>query len=125
MLLLCFYAAASAASIRNAVDTDWLKFDANPGVVTIQVLCTPPFGTPDRVRSTLNMQANLSNSQSQVLATRFGIGIRAFTYTVPTKGTYYLSIRGAGNATLTPPYSTYGSIGQYQAILSYPAAVGK
>jgi hypothetical protein len=71
------------------------------------------------------MQTSLSNSQQQVLVTRIGIGISTFTYTVPTQDTYYLSIQGAGNATLTPPYSNYASIGQYQAILSYPAIASK
>lgn len=88
-------------------------------------MCVPAWGT--ELRSTLNMQADLMNSQQQVLATRSGIGISSFTYTVPTTGTFYLSIRGIGaaSATTTPGYSSYGSIGQYQALLSYPAVVSK
>jgi hypothetical protein len=73
------------------------------------------------------MQVDLLNIQGQLLATRSGIGISAFSYTVQTKGVYYLSIRGVGAdaATTSPGYSSYGSIGQYQAVLSYAETNGE
>jgi hypothetical protein len=112
-----------AAAARDAFDSDWLKFDAGPGVVTIQVLCTPPWGSVNR--ATLNMQVDLLDSQQQVLATHTGVGISSFTHTVTSKGTYYLSIKGAGSSTTIPAYSNYASIGQYQALLSYPEVPSK
>jgi hypothetical protein len=121
-------AVAVAADVgRNATDSDWLRFEAWPGTATVQILGAPNWGNV--VRSNLNMQANLSmesNGGQPVLATRTGVaGISTFTYTLTTQGIYYLSIMGigTGNPTTPPGYSNYGSIGQYQVLLSYPGRV--
>lgn len=121
------FAMLGVAVGRNAADTDWLRFEAWPGTATVQILGAPNWG--GWVRSNLNMQAELrveQNGQQLLLATRTGIaGISTFTYTLTTQGIYYLSIRGIGTGSpATPPgHSNYGSIGQYQVLLSYPGTV--
>lgn len=107
----------------QTTDVDVFSFAAQPGTATIQVLVQPTWSGWGR--SNLNLILDLMNAQGTVLATRSGVGVASFTYSITTAGTYYLRVKatGSGSPSTPPGYSTYGSRGQYEIVLSYTAGI--
>lgn len=105
---------------------DTLSFTASPGTATIQVLVTPKYLTWGRAN--LNVSLILTDSAGNQLATRSGVGIGAFDTDLLSPGTYYLSLgsTGAGDP-VNNGYSSYGSLGQYEVVITYfgGSAVGE
>jgi hypothetical protein len=103
-----------------------MSFRAAPGTVNVKVLSVPgvpplSFFVEGYPRTNLFMKVEVRDSNDNVLKTQTGADVLTFDYTIPTNGTYYVSIAGTGNGDpKTPPgFSTYGSRGQYQLTVAY------
>jgi len=110
----------TSTACSTPTDVDTLAFTASPGTATIQVLVMPNAVTGPYGRTNLNVSLILRDSAGNQLATRAGVGIGAFDTNLALPGTYYLSLgsTGAGNP-VNNGYSSYGSLGQYQVVLTY------
>jgi len=114
--------------ISNVADTDFFKFNARVGLLTVNVQLVPDWvkevnWVVSTGRSNLDVKLQLINTANTVLSTGDTLTLNAYSgtnlpasisYTIATAGTYYLSVKGTGYATATTGgYSAYGSIGSY------------
>lgn len=114
--------ATGSGIIKYPGDFDVFSFAAaTAGTATLQVLGMPAWGSA--ARSNLNMQLTVTDATNTALASTTGVGIGAFTITLPAAGTYYVSVTGAGSGDpTTTGYSSYGSRGVYEVVATYPGA---
>lgn len=117
VLLLC-----CGAGRRHSTDTVAFSVQAaSSGPITVRLLGVAPWGTVPR--SNLNATVTVRNAQGTVLAAASGVGVGPLTVNAAAAGVYYIMVAptGAGNP-LTTGYSAYGSIGQYELVVTYPVS---
>jgi PKD repeat protein len=92
--------------ITTRTDVDVFQFSTGSGNVTINL-------NPAPLGANLDIQAQILDSQGNVLATSNPAGLAASFSQFLSTGVYYLRIDGVGAGDLTTGYSDYASIGQY------------
>jgi PKD repeat protein len=92
--------------ITTRTDVDVLQFSTGSGNITINVNPAPRGGN-------LDIQAQILDSQGNVLATSNPTGLSASFSQYLSSGVYYLRIDGVGAGDLSTGYSDYASIGQF------------
>jgi PKD repeat protein len=96
--------------IETTGDVDMFKFVAGAGPVNLKVIGSVLGGT-------LDIALQLLDVNEQVLATSSTTATtlaKTLVATLPTQGTYFLKVSGAGRGDpLKTGYSNYGSIGEY------------
>jgi PKD repeat protein len=109
---------AVAGVIERPSDVDVFAFTAGAGAAS--------FGLAPAARAAnLDAQLDLTNATGQVLASVNPLDAlnASLSTTLPSAGTYYLSVRGVGKGDpLNGGYSNYGSLGQYALSGSVPAS---
>lgn len=102
----------AAGLISAPGDADMFKFTAGAGAAS--------FTFTGAVNSqNLDISAQLMDATGKVLANTTGQTTlnKTLTFNLPSAGTYYLSITGAGRGTAASTgYSNYGSLGQYSIV---------
>lgn len=108
---------------RMPTDAEFMWFRASQaGAATFQVLVQPNYPASGPGRSNLNLRLRIFDQSGALLTTATGIGISPFDYTLPSAGIYYTSVAGAGSgADATTGYTSYGSRGAYQLVVTYPS----
>jgi hypothetical protein len=105
-------------------DSEFMYFRASrAGPANFQVLVQPNYPNTGTSRSSLNLQLRLFNENGVQLKAATGVGISSFAFELPAPGIYYTSVAGAGAAATatTMAYSSYGSRGVYQLVVTYPS----
>lgn len=94
---------------------------ASSGLITVRLLGVAAWGTVPR--SNLNATVTVRDAQGTVLAAASGVGVGPFTVNTAAPGVFYIMVTptGAGNP-VTTGYSAYGSIGQYELVVTYPVS---
>lgn len=97
---------------------------SGPGAATLQVMVQPSYANSAIGRSNLNLRLRLLDANGAEVAgsARSGIGVAAYTVTLPAAGIYYTAVAGVGaGADATTGYTSYGSRGVYQLVVTYPS----
>ncbi len=109
---------AATGVIERPTDVDVFAFTAGAGAAS--------FGVAPAARSAnLDAQLDLHNAAGQLLASVNPLEALNATLstTLPSAGTYYLSVRGVGKGDpLTTGYTNYGSLGQYALTGTVPSS---
>lgn len=109
---------AATGVVERPSDVDVFAFTAGAGAAS--------FGLAPAARSAnLDAQLDLHNGAGQLLASVNPLEALNATLstTLPSAGTYYLSVRGVGKGDpLTTGYTNYGSLGQYALTGTVPAS---
>jgi PKD repeat protein len=92
--------------VTTRSDVDIFQFSTGEGNVTINL-------NPAARGANLDIQAQISDAQGNVVATANPLGLPASFNQSLSAGVYYLTIDGVGANDLTTGYSDYASIGQY------------
>lgn len=112
--------ASASGVIERPTDVDFFSFSAGAGSATITL-------SPAARSANLDALIKLVNASGTVLASANPTGAlnASITFTLPSAGTYYVSVQGTGEGDpkLTG-YSNYGSLGQYALAASYPSTTG-
>jgi hypothetical protein len=110
---------------RAPTDSEVLWFRASrPGTATLQVMVQPNYPNSGIGRSNLNLRLRVLDATGAevVGSARSGIGVAAYAVTLPAAGIYYTAVAGVGaGADATTGYTSYGSRGVYQLIVTYPS----
>lgn len=99
-----------------------MYFDAAAaGTATLRVLVAPNKDT-SVVRANLNLQLTVTASDgTTTLYTTSGVGIGPMSVNLAAAGRYYITLNPVGSGDpATTGYSTYGSRGQYELLVTYP-----
>lgn len=96
--------ASGVITTRN--DVDVFQFSTGDGNVAFNINPAPRGGN-------LDIQAQISDAQGNVIATVNPAGLPATVNQFLSAGVYYLTIDGVGAGDLATGYSDYASIGQY------------
>lgn len=97
---------SASGIITTRTDVDIFQFSTGSGNVSININPAPRGGN-------LDIQAQILDSQGNVLATSNPTGLAASFNQFLSTGVYYLRIDGVGAGDLTTGYSDYASIGQF------------
>lgn len=108
---------------RMPTDVEFMWFRASrAGPATFQVLVQPNYPNTVTGRSNLNLQLRIFDQSGAQLTAAMGVGIGRFDYTLPAAGIYYTSVAGVGSgADASTGYTSYGSRGVYQLVVTYPS----
>ncbi len=112
--------ASVTGVIERSSDIDFFSFAAGAGSATITL-------SPAARSANLDALVKLVNASGTVLASANPTDAlnASLTFTLPSAGTYYVSVQGTGKGDpLTTGYSNYGSLGQYALSASYPSTAG-
>lgn len=109
---------SASGIITTRTDLDVFQFSTGGGNVTINVNPAPRGGN-------LDIQAQILDSQGNVLATSNPAGLSASFNQFLSSGVYYLRIDGVGAGDLTTGYSDYASIGQFSISGTLAAGSGQ
>ncbi len=101
--------------ISTAKDQDVFSFQAGAGPAVIRV-------KPDKRSANLDLKLLVRDGSGAVIAkSKPAAKLTAGTkLTLPTAGTYYVSVEGIGFGNLSTGYSDYGSLGQYSIVGQVP-----
>lgn len=117
--------ASITGVVRAPTDSETLWFRASrPGTATLQVMVQPNYPNSGIGRSNLNLRLRVLDATGAevVGSARSGIGVAAYAVTLPAAGIYYTAVAGVGaGADATTGYTSYGSRGVYQLIVTYPS----
>lgn len=106
-------------------DSEFMYFRVSrPGTATLRVLVQPQWPQSSMGRSNLNLALTVLDANGSPFpgGSQRGIGIPAYSVTLPAAGIYYTSITGVGAGDpVTTGYSSYGSRGVYQLFVTYPS----
>lgn len=124
--------ASGVVTQQNTPDV--FSFTSASGTATINVQTVIPWSTTGWDRSDLDAKVDVYNSASSRIASinpagmasTNGLGISNAAVTIPTAGTYYIAVYGAGfgAANTDTGYSSYGVRGQFALTVTYPAPAG-
>lgn len=92
--------------VSTRSDVDVFRFSTGDGTVSINI-------NPAPRGANLDIQAQISDAQGNVLAASNPAGLPASFNLALSAGNYYLTIDGVGAGDLTTGYSDYASLGQY------------
>ncbi|HYD80397.1 MAG TPA: M12 family metallo-peptidase [Paucimonas sp.] len=102
--------------VESPADLDVFRFTS--GIGTVSISATPFERSPN-----LDIVIRLHDASGNVIASANPLDYLngSIGFSVPTAGTYYLSIRGTGKGNpLSTGYTAYGSIGRYAISVSAP-----
>jgi len=106
-------------------DSEFMYFRVSrPGTATLRVLVQPQWPQSTMGRSNLNLALTVLDANGNPVpgGSQRGIGIAAYSVTLPAAGIYYTTIVGVGAGDpVTTGYSSYGSRGVYQLFVTYPS----
>ncbi|MFO1328802.1 MAG: PKD domain-containing protein [Rubrivivax sp.] len=100
--------------IERPSDVDMFGFSAAAGSVTVAL-------NPAARSANLDAQIQLLNASGTVLATANPVDAltASLTFTLPSAGSYYVSVRGVGKGDpLSTGYTNYGSLGNYAVTIT-------
>ncbi|MES2047005.1 MAG: PKD domain-containing protein [Pseudomonadota bacterium] len=106
--------------IESPADVDFFKFPSAAGTVTINA-------KPFERSPNLDILLQLFDASGVLIAEANPLDLlnASISMTIPSAGTYFLSIQGSGKGDpLVTGYSDYGSIGRYAVSVSAPLAGG-
>lgn len=96
------------------------------GPLAVQLLGAPDWRSPTPLfpRSNLNATVTVMNTQGTTLRTVTGVGVGPFILPDVAAGDYYASVKPSGGGDpVRAAYSSYGSIGQYELVVTYATGV--
>ena len=101
-------ALSAAGVIERTTDVDVWAFTSGAGSVSFTF--TPWVRSPN-----LDIRAELRDSTGNVLASHSPVANlnASISFSLPSQGTYYVTVEGVGNGTVNNGYSDYASLGQY------------
>ena len=97
---------SAAGVVSTRTDTDVFQFSTGSGNVTISL-------TPAPRGPNLDIQATITDSNGNTVATLNPAGLPASYAGTLAAGVYYITVDGVGAGDLVTGYSDYGSLGQY------------
>lgn len=117
-------ATAKASGVVTNSSGDWFTFTAAAGTATLSAAVTAPMaGTINRAN--LDILLTVYDAAGTAIAAINppgadpvnGLGVPPTAVTLPAAGAYYVAVTGAGGS----GYSNYGSRGQFELTVAFPA----